>query len=189
MGGYGALKLGMKHPDVFQVVYGMNSAVLGFAADLTAENLAYGRAAQATPSTVNPRADFYVASLLCIAQALSPNPKHAPFFADLPFVSTDAGLVPTPAFELWKEEMPLYMVEDFQDNLRQLRGLRFDSGRYDQYTHIAPTNLALSERLTELEIPHVFEDYNGDHNNRLWGEEGRLATEILPYFSRLLDRE
>src|SRR5438876_830508 len=34
MGGYGAIKLGMKHPDVFSVVYGMNPALIGLAGDV-----------------------------------------------------------------------------------------------------------------------------------------------------------
>ena len=67
-----------------------------------------------------------------------------------------------------------------------VRSIRFDSGRYDEYTHIPPTNLALSEKLVELDVPHVFEDYQGDHRDRMWGEEGRIATEVLPFFSRQL---
>ena len=51
------------------------------------------------------------------------------------------------------------------------------------------TNRELSERLTQLDVPHVFEEYNGDHGNRLWGEEGRMSTEVLPWFSRLLALE
>ncbi|HEV3469179.1 MAG TPA: alpha/beta hydrolase-fold protein, partial [Pyrinomonadaceae bacterium] len=41
MGGYGAIKLGMKHPEVYSVVYAMNPAVLGWARDLTIENPAF----------------------------------------------------------------------------------------------------------------------------------------------------
>src|SRR6266480_89412 len=41
MGGYGAIKLGMKHPDVFSVVYGMNPAVLGWGGDMSIENPAF----------------------------------------------------------------------------------------------------------------------------------------------------
>ena len=188
MGGYGAIKLGMKHPDIFQVVYGMNSALLGWAGDLTAENQAYVRAAHATPASLNPRSDFYTASLLCVAQAFSPNPE-APFFAELPFREDETGgnLVPFDrAYERWSEHMPLYMVPLYVDNLRNLRALRFDSGRYDEYTHIHPTNLALSKLLNELAIPHVYEAYNGDHRDRMWGDEGRLTTEVLPFFSRML---
>ena len=35
----------------------------------------------------------------------------------------------------------------------------------------------------------VFEEYNGDHRNRMWGRSGRLAVEILPYFWMLLDSQ
>ena len=41
MGGYGAIKLGMKHPDVYSVVYGINPAVLGWGRDLSIENPAF----------------------------------------------------------------------------------------------------------------------------------------------------
>ncbi len=189
MGGYGAIQLGMRHPDVFRVVYGMNSALLGWAGDVSETNLAFARAANATPQSLNPRRDLYVASFLCVAQAFSPNPEKPPFFADLPFESADGGLVKTAAHASWTQRMPLYTVEHHVAALRSLRGLRFDSGRYDAYTHIPPTNRALSERLTQLQIPHVFEEYNGGHNDRVWGEEGRLAADVLPWFSRLLARQ
>lgn len=186
MGGYGAIKMGMRHPDVFQVVYGMNSAVLGYADDLSSKNPAFARATKVT-GPFNPRRDVMVASILCIAQALSPNPKRPPFFVDLPYAVTDGALSETPAFERWKKEMPLYMLDRYQANLRKLRALRFDSGRNDAYTHIPSTNRLFSERLDALKVPHVFEDYNGDHRNRLWGVEGRIATEVLPFFSRMLE--
>src|ERR687883_11233 len=41
MGGYGAIKLGMKHPEIYSVVYGMNPALLGWAADVSIENPAF----------------------------------------------------------------------------------------------------------------------------------------------------
>ena len=186
MGGYGALKLGMLHPDVYQVVYGMNSALLGFAGDLLSENTAFERAIDADPATLNPRVEVYVPSIWCVAQAFSPNAGHPPFFADLPYAVVDGSLQPTPAYERWKSEMLLYTVADHRESLLALKAIRFDSGRYDEYTHIAPTNRALSEKLVELAVPHVFEDYNGDHRNRMWGEEGRMATEVLPFFSRQL---
>ncbi len=193
MGGYGALKLGMKHPQVFQVVYAMNAAVLGFAGDLTQESRAYAVAAEATPGSLNPGVDFWPPSLLCIAQALSPNLERPPFYADLPFVpSAEHGgaLRPVePVVAAWRASMPLYMVAEHADNLRSLRALRFDSGVYDEFTHIVLTNRSLSTRLNELAIPHVFEEYNGDHRNRLWGPEGRVYTEVLPFFSRLLAAE
>ncbi|MEM7281736.1 MAG: hypothetical protein AAF438_08920, partial [Pseudomonadota bacterium] len=53
-------------------------------------------------------------------------------------------------------------------------------------THIPITSRVFSKRLTELGINHVFEKYNSDHRNRLWGRQGRLYNEVLPWFSLLL---
>lgn len=190
MGGYGAIKLGMLHPEIFQVVYGMNSGLLGWGPDLTDENEAYRRAAKATPETLNPNSDFWTASILCIGQALSPNPERPPFYLDLPFEPRDGILEKIDStFEQWTKQMPLYRVEDYRKNLLSLRAFRFDSGRYDQYPHIISTNRQFSQRLHELGIPHTFEEYNGDHRNKLWGKEGRMATEVFPFFSRQLDFE
>ena len=65
----------------------------------------------------------------------------------------------------------------------------FDAGYADQYTHIPPTSRELSEALSDKGVDHTFELYNGDHRNRLWGESGRLYSEVLPYLSRALLRE
>lgn len=187
MGGYGAIMLGMKHPGVFQVVYAMNPALLGWAGDITADNRAYERAAVATPGSLDPKRDFYVPSLLCVAQAFSPNADRPPFFADLPFEIREGQLQKaSAAHERWTQAMPLYLAEEYRDNLGELEALRFDAATYDLYTHITPTSRALSEKLTRLAVPHTFEEYNGDHRNRLWGRDGRIATVVLPYFSREL---
>ena len=83
--------------------------------------------------------------------------------------------------------MPIYMVPDHVDNLKGLRGLRFDSAFVEEFSHIPETSMRLSDVLTEHGVEHTFEMYNGDHRNRLWGRQGRLYTELLPYFSDLLE--
>ena len=188
MGGYGAIIMGMKYPDRFSVVYGMNPAVMGWAADLSTENPAFRSVlGHADYSTMDR---FYEPALICLAQAFSPNPDRPPFYVDLPYKVEGDALVPDePAFSQWEARFPAGMAEKYQDNLKQLAGLRFDSGYEDQFTHIPITSRELSQRLTELEVPHVFEEYNGDHRNRLWGRTGRLYTEILPWFSLLLEPE
>jgi hypothetical protein len=42
-------------------------------------------------------------------------------------------------------------------------------------------------RANQAGVDHVFEEYNGDHRNRMMGRTGRLANEILSYFWLLLD--
>lgn len=188
MGGYGAIKLGMKHPDVFSVVYGMNPALLGWGADVSLDNPAFKSLLKVTSMDQVFSGGIYSIGILCVAQAFSPNPSRPPFYVDLPFKEVDGKLQPAePAYASWSDNMPLNMAARNKEDLMKLRGLRFDTGWEDEFTHIPITVRAFSHKLTELGVKHIFEEYNGDHRNRMWGETGRLYTEVLPYFSLLLD--
>ncbi len=79
------------------------------------------------------------------------------------------------------------MATNYKANLPKLRGIRFDTAWEDEFPHIPITTHALSRKLTDLGVQHTFEEYNGDHRNRMWGRTGRLYTEVLPYFWLLLD--
>lgn len=192
MGGYGAIKLGMKHPEVYSVVYGINPAVLGWAEDLSADNPAFSFLVNNKPTTPEEvsKGGFYAFGIVIVGQAFSPNPSKAGLFLDLPFEIVNGKVqAAEPAYTRWKENMPLYMIERYSANLKKLRAFRFDSGYEDEFKHIPPTSRALSAALTKNGIEHVFEEYNGDHRNRMMGRTGRLANEILPYFWLLLDAE
>jgi S-formylglutathione hydrolase FrmB len=190
MGGYGAIKLGMKHPDVYSVVYGMNPAVLGWGRDLTIENRAFAHVLNVKTPEEALKGGIYSLGVIVVAQAFSPNPERPPLFVDFPFAPVNGKLQPSePAFSKWQENFPVNMVEKYRSNLSRLRGLRFDSGYEDEIKHIPPTARALSSALTAHGVEHVFEEYNGDHRNRLWGRTGRIATEVLPYFWLLLDSQ
>ena len=190
MGGHGAIRLGMKHPEVYSVVYAMNPAVLGWAKDLSPENPAFAQLVSLKTPEEAFQGNFYLVGALCIAQAFSPNPSRPPFYADLPFKLVEGKPAPDePAFSKWEENFPLNMAARYRDNLMKLRGLRFDTAWDDEFAHIPPTTRALARKLTEMKVPFTFEEYNGDHRNRMWGRNGRLYTEVLPYFWLLLDAQ
>jgi S-formylglutathione hydrolase FrmB len=190
MGGHGAIKLGMKYPDVYSVVYGMNPAVLDWPGGIFESVETYEAVRAAKSLEELSTGGLFAVGLVCVAQAFSPNSNRPPFFADLPNRVEGGKLVRNSnAYERWTAQMPVRMAPKYLNNLRRLRGLKFDTGWRDEFTHIPPTTRALSEVLTKLEIDHVFEEYNGDHRNRLYGEHGRLATQVLPFFSRRLDFE
>jgi S-formylglutathione hydrolase len=190
MGGYGAIKLGMKHPDIYRVVYAMNPAVLGWAGDVSVDNPAFGPLFKMTRLEEVLQGGRYTIGAICLAQAFSPNPSRPPFYADLPFKLVDGKPQPAePAFSKWEENFPLNMVVQYKANLLKLRGIRFDTAWEDEFTHIPITTRALSHKLTDLGIDHTFEEYNGNHRNRMWGRNGRLYTEVLPYFWRMLDAQ
>ena len=133
---------------------------------------------------------FYPVGIIVVAQAFSPNVNQPGTFADLPFKRVDGKIEKAePAYSRWTENMPVYMVEKYVANLKKLRGLKFDSGYANEFKHIPPTSRALSAALTKNDVNHVFEEYNGDHRNRMMGGTGRLANEVLPYFWMLLDSE
>jgi S-formylglutathione hydrolase len=94
MGGYGAIKLGMKHPDVYSVVYGINPAVLGWGRDLTIENPAFRFLL--TNKIAGPedaiKGGLYALGAIVVAQAFSPNPDRGPLFIDLPFALVDGKI-------------------------------------------------------------------------------------------------
>lgn len=183
MGGYGAITLAMKHPDIFSVAYGMNPALIDWGGDMTLENPSFANVLKAkTFDDLLKSGNIYDVGVLTVAQAFSPNPNKPPFYADFPFKMFDGRLQPDEiAFKKWRENSPIRMVEKYQTNLRKLRGLRFDSGYEDEFKFIPVNCRVLSTELTNYGIEHIFEEYNGDHRNRMWGRKGRMFSEILPY--------
>lgn len=189
MGGHGAIKLGMKHPDVFGAVYGLNPSLLGWGGDLTADNPAFEPLAELQSLDKLSEANFYIQALVAVGQCFSPSPE-SPLLTDPPFGNGEKGFTAIqPGYDRWQSQMPIYMVADYLDNLKRLRGLQFDSAFEEQFSHIPVTSREFSRVLTEHGIDHTFEMYNGDHRNRLWGRNGRVYTELLPFFSMLFDEK
>ncbi|MBX2820997.1 MAG: esterase family protein [Rhodothermaceae bacterium] len=187
MGGHGAIRIGLQHPEIFSVVYGMNPSLMGWGGDVSAENPAFETLLSSSDPTPYFESNFYVPAIIGVSQAFSPNPDNPPFYADYPFRMENGAIVPNPeAFDRWEENFPKSMISDYLADTQRLQGLRFDSAFIDEFSHIPPTTKAFSDALSAQNVPHIFEMYNGDHRNRLWGSSGRLYTEVLPYFSRLL---
>ncbi|HYV97462.1 MAG TPA: alpha/beta hydrolase [Gemmatimonadaceae bacterium] len=178
MGGHGAIKLAMVQPGVFSAVYAMNPSMLGWGGELSRENPQLGELARVSTPQQIAGAGFYAQAIVGVGQCFSPNPA-APLLMDIPFVSPNAEA-------RWTAQMPVYMAPRHAAELKALRGLRFDTAVQDEYTHIPITTRALSAVLDSMHVAHTFEIYEGDHRNRLWGENGRLYTIALPYLSRLI---
>jgi S-formylglutathione hydrolase len=183
-GGYGAFKLAMKRPDLFGAVYAQSPCCLGTAA-LAYDEQAWRAALRLTrPDQVPDAAHPQAMLLLGLAAAFSPDPHRPPFFVTWPFELVSGVRRPAePAYSRWLANLPLEVLPRYASNLRRLRGIAFDVGRADQYAFIPITCRELDRALTAIGVPHVFEEYEGDHTNRR-GE--RTVTRLLPFFEATL---
>jgi enterochelin esterase-like enzyme len=175
MGGYGAARIGMKHPEVFSSIYLLSPCCM--APSEPREQAAKAMEAIHLPDDV-AKADFGTKAVMASAAAWSPDPNRPPFFFDLPW--KDGQLQPD-VLAKWKENAPLVMMDQYIANWKKLRAIAFDAGAQD--VQIAATVQTLHERLTALGIPHDFEIYQGTHTSRI---AERLETWTLPFFSKHL---
>ena len=191
MGGYGAVMLGMKHPDVFSAVYALSPCCLGIEGDITEENPAWLKVLRLTSRDqlkLQPQSfdEFFMLAFVASSAAFSPNPAGGPFQVDFPFREKDGRVEKNEnGYARWKAKMPLYLVEENKTNLLKLRGLFLDYGQKEEFSHIRISTSLFSKALSESGIPHVFELYErGDHGSLI---RQRFETRVVQFFSAKLD--
>jgi enterochelin esterase-like enzyme len=180
MGGYGTMRIGMKHPEAFSSLYAMSACCLMI--DPARGGDAVSRAAaerdEDAESAGSAPADFLARAQSAQAAAWAPNPDNPPQYFDLPF--GDGELRPL-IHAKWLANAPLVMVDQYVPNLERYRAIAIDVGDSDP---LGADNFRLDSALTRLGIEHEFEEYEGDHMNRV-GE--RFQDHVLPFFSREFD--
>lgn len=173
MGGYGTLRLGMKHPDVFSAIYAMNPCCL-MPRPFSAEE---GRKYEGlTPETLKT-ADFGAKTTWAVAVTWSPNPNKPPFYADM---ATKEGVVDPLVLAKWYANAPVAMVPQYLPALRSLTAIGLDTGDKD---FVRPDDEAMHTELVKFGIKHDWELYEGDHGNRV---SERLEKVVFPFFARHL---
>lgn len=190
MGGYGAITLAMKHPEVFGAVYAASPCCLAFAGDLGPDNPGWANATTLTsPDQLqsNPASaeESFPTFVIALGAALSPNPARPGLYVDLPFARVDGELRPQePAYSAWKSRMPAYVVGQYRDRLRRLRGIALDVGAEDEFAQIPAGARLLSQELERHGIAHRFEVYAGGTHTSMIRE--RIEKHMLPFFARVL---
>ncbi len=191
-GGYGALYLSMKYPDVwsaaashsgdmaFELVYGSN-----FANALTRLNSKYKGSAtvfmekfEAAPKQSS--ADIHLLMLLAMAASYDPD-VNEPYGIRLPFDLYTAEPIEE-RWQAWLRFDPLTMIEKplFQKALKSLKYLFLDCGTLDQY-HLHYGARRFIRALEREKIPHVYEEFEDNHS----GLDYRLDRS-LPHMAKAL---
>jgi S-formylglutathione hydrolase len=180
MGGYGAMRIGMKHPNVFSSVYLLSPCCLMPGEDATRDPDEAAKAEAITSVADFEKAGFMTKIFFASAAAWSPNPNQPPLYLDLPMKD---GKTQRQIAAKWAANLPLAMIDQYIPDIRRLHAIAFDAGTGDQ--PIASTIQVLDAVLTSYKIPHQFETYEGDHLNRI---AERIRTKMLPFFSTNLQQ-
>jgi enterochelin esterase-like enzyme len=180
MGGYGASRIGMKHPEVFGALYTMSPCCMSARGAGGPPGAAAAAPAEDPLAAVKTLADaeklpFGLRAQLASAAAWSPNPKKPPFYLDLP-VGADRDAV----LAKWAANAPLAFVDQYIANLRQYRAIAMDVGDQDGLRVDAGKLHAL---LDSYGIANSFEIYPGTHTSNV---AFRFQDFVMPFFSRTL---
>ncbi len=187
MGGYGAIRIAMRHSDVFGSVYAMHPVGTGSGVQIMDSLPNWDLMANAK-SIEDLRKDGYSWIFTTIFQAHLPNPDKPPLFIDLPAhreggqLFIDAKLMERLRNNFFLESS----IPQYADNLKSLRGFKFDWARSDTNQDHVYSNQAFTHKLNEFGIIHEAEEYNGAWGEPNWGKDGRIYSEVLPFFQRHL---
>jgi enterochelin esterase-like enzyme len=186
MGGYGTVRIGMKHPEVFTALYAMSSCCLmndpAAMAKAPAKKPVQGRVPAQKPAakTGTPGANVFANVPFAQAAAWAPNPENPPQYFDMP--TRDGQIQPLVAAK-YAANSPLVMVDQYVPNLKKYSAIAMDVGDKDT---LKAVNVQLHEELTRLGVQHTFEEYDGDHGNRV---TERFEKNVMPFFSKQLKTE
>jgi len=188
MGGFGALTLAFRHPDVFSVVYAMSPCCTDLVEDLGASNQAWVRIDKLqSPDEAEQalgKGDFFVAADSAMAAALAPDPKSK-ILGDPPFVVAGRTVRTDPeAFARVAANMPVNMVRPLLPNILRLRAIFIEYGAQENFTHIPFGARELSQALAEAGVSHTLEVFQGDHGNHF---ARRVEERMLPWMSQQLN--
>jgi S-formylglutathione hydrolase FrmB len=176
MGGYGALRIGEKYPEVFSSIYLISPAALMQNSSPSPQS--YGNIENVKTIEDFEKADFGKKAEFAKAAAWSPNLHNPPFYIDLPVKN---GQIQTDVLNKWIANMPITTIDQYIYNLKKLRAIAFDAGAQDE--SIAAGIKVLDEVLNKYGVKHAFEIYRGNHTNRV---SERIRLKMLPFFSNNL---
>ncbi len=178
MGGYGTIRLAMKHPDVFSSIYMMSACCLP-PMEMTAES---ARAIEAMTEADVAAAQFGQLAPVSTLATWSPDPTDEGFLNVYTGLREDGSIDPLVNQRL-AANSPVVMLPQYLTPLQNLEGFAIDIGDKD---FLLEGNRAFMRELDRFGVSYEFELYDGDHGNRI---AERLRSEVLPFFVQHLDRE
>lgn len=189
MGGRGALKLGMTRPDVFSLVYAMHPVATGMGEVPWSYSQIDWKKIYDQKTTSAASLDGIAQIFVVVCQTYLPNPDRPPYYCDF-FMQPEGNTFKPDPINMAKARCGFIIgesLDEYTGNLKKLRGLAFDWGRFDAvYAHV-DSNRELSRKLQDLGIAHQAEEYAGGPNENTWTQDGRFYQRVLPFLTSKLD--
>lgn len=182
LGAYAALKLGILHPNIFGVVYGLHP--VGTAG--TPRTLVEGhdwqlmnKAKSWEELEAHPRAPAF----MTMAQNYLPNLDRPPFYADLMVELEGEQLINNSdnIFRILSEFHLEHHVHKHVSNLKKLTAIGFEWGRLDPNFDHVDGNRAFTYLLNNYGIAHQSEEYQGLGWDKNWDPDGRVRMNMMPF--------
>ena len=174
-GGYGALVLGMRHPEVFQgLVDHSGDAAFEYCylPDFPKALDAF-RAIGDNPkkwlekfwkkSNRHQKSDGPPLNIFAMAAHYSPNSNSENMGVDLPF-DIETGEMLEKVWNRWLSWDPVRMVEKYRNNLKKLKLIFIDCGTRDEFNLQWGARI-LHSKLGKMNIKHYYEEFNDGHMN------------------------
>jgi enterochelin esterase family protein len=169
-GGYGAMILGMRHPEVFQAL-ACHSGDMYFeycyqadfpkAVDILRKHGGVRRFLKAWEKMPKRLAGNLHAAVNTIAMAACYSPRGKAF--DLPF-DEKTGAIRPEVWKRWKSLDPIEMLDRHARDLKKLRGLFVDCGNRDQFALHHGTRI-FAAKARRLGVRLVHEEFDDDHSS------------------------
>jgi enterochelin esterase family protein len=177
-GGYGAMWLAMRHPDVFglMVTHSGDTAfeycyMKDFPEFITGIQR-YGKGHKAVRNFIKtqlnmsqpkPREFYVILNTIGMSACYSPNPKRKEYNFDLPFDLYTGELIPE-VWNRWLKFDPVRLVSKYKDNLKKLKMIFVDCGTRDEFNLHAGARI-YCHKLKENGIKYIHQEFNDGHMN------------------------
>jgi S-formylglutathione hydrolase FrmB len=177
MGGYGTIRIAMKHPEVFSSIYMMSACCL----PPQPIDLATAQRIEAMSEQDIANAQFGELAALSTLATWSPDPKDEGVLKADTGLREDGTLDPLVNYRL-AANSPMVLLPQYLPALNSLEAIAIDIGDKD---FLLEGNRAFLAELDRFDVNYQFELYEGDHGNRI---AERIRTEVLPFFGEHLDK-
>jgi hypothetical protein len=184
-GGRGALKLAMEHAELFGVVYAMHPVGTGIGPLPWVSLQIDWKKIHAAKSLADLQGDGRAQIFVTICQGFLPNPNRPPLYCDF-FMELENGEPTVNVENISKAKAGFHLQETLTAsaaNLKTMRGIALDWGRFDPNQDHVHSNREFSRDLDDLGIEHEAEEYRGDPSSKIWTDNGRFYTRVLPFFA------